>query len=152
MRQRHALGAAGGAAGVEQPGRVILRARRDGSARLLVALHDGQTVEAVLLPRDGPVRQHAGRLCRRLHLLHDRPGRPAAPAGQRRDRGPGGLARTDAPVKKVVFMGMGEPAHNLDAVLEAIELLGTRRHRPQEPGVLHRGRPAAVRAPAAAAA
>jgi 23S rRNA (adenine2503-C2)-methyltransferase len=27
-------------------------------------------------------------------------------------------------VKKVVFMGMGEPAHNLDNVLEAIELLG----------------------------
>jgi 23S rRNA (adenine2503-C2)-methyltransferase len=29
------------------------------------------------------------------------------------------------PVKKVVFMGMGEPAHNLDAVLDAIGLLGT---------------------------
>jgi 23S rRNA (adenine2503-C2)-methyltransferase len=28
-------------------------------------------------------------------------------------------------VKKVVFMGMGEPAHNLDAVLDAIHLLGT---------------------------
>ncbi|MEF3193196.1 MAG: rRNA methyltransferase, partial [Halothiobacillaceae bacterium] len=27
--------------------------------------------------------------------------------------------------KKVVFMGMGEPAHNLDNVCEAIELLGT---------------------------
>ena len=28
-------------------------------------------------------------------------------------------------VKKVVFMGMGEPAHNLENVLEAIDLLGT---------------------------
>jgi len=28
-------------------------------------------------------------------------------------------------VKKVVFMGMGEPAHNLDNVLDAIALLGT---------------------------
>jgi 23S rRNA (adenine2503-C2)-methyltransferase len=28
-------------------------------------------------------------------------------------------------VKKVVFMGMGEPAHNLDSVMEAIEVLGT---------------------------
>jgi 23S rRNA (adenine2503-C2)-methyltransferase len=28
-------------------------------------------------------------------------------------------------VRKVVFMGMGEPAHNLDNVMEAIELLGT---------------------------
>jgi 23S rRNA (adenine2503-C2)-methyltransferase len=35
------------------------------------------------------------------------------------------LARTLRPVKKVVFMGMGEPAHNLDAVMEAIDLLGT---------------------------
>jgi 23S rRNA (adenine2503-C2)-methyltransferase len=28
-------------------------------------------------------------------------------------------------VKKVVFMGMGEPAHNLDNVMEAIDLLGS---------------------------
>jgi len=35
------------------------------------------------------------------------------------------LARALRPINKVVFMGMGEPAHNLDAVLEAIELLGT---------------------------
>jgi 23S rRNA (adenine2503-C2)-methyltransferase len=35
------------------------------------------------------------------------------------------LARSRRPVKKVVFMGMGEPAHNLDNVVEAIELLGT---------------------------
>jgi 23S rRNA (adenine2503-C2)-methyltransferase len=35
------------------------------------------------------------------------------------------LARSRRAVKKVVFMGMGEPAHNLDNVLEAIDLLGT---------------------------
>jgi 23S rRNA (adenine2503-C2)-methyltransferase len=35
-------------------------------------------------------------------------------------------------VKKVVFMGMGEPAHNLEAVLEAIDLLG------QEGGIGHK--------------
>src|SRR6478736_9034057 len=35
------------------------------------------------------------------------------------------LARRRRPVKKVVFMGMGEPAHNLANVMEAIELLGT---------------------------
>lgn len=35
------------------------------------------------------------------------------------------LARQRQPVKRVVFMGMGEPAHNLDNVLEAIDLLGT---------------------------
>jgi 23S rRNA (adenine2503-C2)-methyltransferase len=35
------------------------------------------------------------------------------------------LARRQRAVKKVVFMGMGEPAHNLDNVLDATELLGT---------------------------
>ena len=35
------------------------------------------------------------------------------------------LARSKRVVRKVVFMGMGEPAHNLDNVIEAIELLGT---------------------------
>jgi 23S rRNA (adenine2503-C2)-methyltransferase len=98
----------------------------DGSERLLLALADGQTVEAVLLlPRDGAVRQQPGRLRGGLPLLHDRARRPAAPAGQRRDRGPGGAGARARPVKKVVFMGMGEPAHNLDNVLEAIQLLGT---------------------------
>jgi 23S rRNA (adenine2503-C2)-methyltransferase len=34
------------------------------------------------------------------------------------------LARARRPTRRVVFMGMGEPAHNLDNVLEAIALLG----------------------------
>ena len=42
------------------------------------------------------------------------------------------LGRRRRAVKKVVFMGMGEPAHNLDNVLEAIDLLGT------EGGIGHR--------------
>ncbi|MCX8017947.1 MAG: RNA methyltransferase, partial [Rhodocyclaceae bacterium] len=35
------------------------------------------------------------------------------------------LARSRRRVQRVVFMGMGEPAHNLDNVMEAIEALGT---------------------------
>jgi 23S rRNA (adenine2503-C2)-methyltransferase len=35
------------------------------------------------------------------------------------------LARKRRAVSKVVFMGMGEPAHNLDNAMDAIELLGT---------------------------
>jgi len=35
------------------------------------------------------------------------------------------LARQRRTVRKVVFMGMGEPAHNLDEVQDAIEWLGT---------------------------
>jgi 23S rRNA (adenine2503-C2)-methyltransferase len=35
------------------------------------------------------------------------------------------LARARRPIRRVVFMGMGEPADNMDNVLEAIDLLGT---------------------------
>jgi 23S rRNA (adenine2503-C2)-methyltransferase len=35
------------------------------------------------------------------------------------------LARARQPVRKLVFMGMGEPSHNLANVLEAITILGT---------------------------
>ena len=100
----------------------------DGSARLLVDLADGQTVESVLMPpgriaglcvstqvgcavgcgfcmtgQSGLIRQLTG-------------GEIVAQVA---------LARALQPVRKVVFMGMGEPAHNLDAVLDAIDLLGT---------------------------
>lgn len=97
----------------------------EGAARLLVGLADGQTVESVLLPRGG--------LCVSSQV-------GCAVGCQFCMTGQGGLvrqltsgeivaqvalARTQRAVKKVVFMGMGEPAHNLHNVMEAIELLGT---------------------------
>lgn len=97
----------------------------DGSARLLVGLDDGQTVESVLLPRDG--------LCVSSQV-------GCAVGCQFCMTGQGGLirqltsgeiiaqvalARRQRQVRKVVFMGMGEPAHNLANVMAAIELLGT---------------------------
>lgn len=100
----------------------------DGSARLLVALADGQTVESVRLP---PGRTPG--LCVSTQV-------GCAVGCQFCMTGQGGLlrqlgsteivaqvvlARRLGPVNKVVFMGMGEPAHNLTAVLEAIDLLGT---------------------------
>ena len=97
----------------------------DGSARLLVALGDGQTVESVLLPRGGLcVSTQVGCAVGCVFCM-------TGTGGLLRQLGSAeivaqvALARTLRPVKKVVFMGMGEPAHNLDAVLEAIELLGT---------------------------
>lgn len=100
-------------------------ADEEGAARLLVGLHDGQCVESVLLPRGGLcVSSQVGcavgcRFCM------------TGQGGLIRQLTSGeiiaqvALARTQRPVKKVVFMGMGEPAHNLDSVLDAIELLGT---------------------------
>ncbi|PTQ88948.1 RNA methyltransferase [Agitococcus lubricus] len=97
----------------------------DGSVRLLLDLPDGQMVESVLLPRDGVcISTQVGcavgcRFCmtgksgllRQVSSLE-----MVAQVVQ---------ARRRRPVKKVVFMGMGEPAHNLDNVLEAIDVLGT---------------------------
>lgn len=95
----------------------------DGSERLLLALADGQLVESVLLPRGGLcVSTQIGcavgcRFCmtgksgllRQLSSLE-----LLAQLAQ---------ARRLRAVKKVVFMGMGEPAHNLDNVLQAIDLM-----------------------------
>ncbi|MBP5997908.1 MAG: RNA methyltransferase [Azonexus sp.] len=97
----------------------------DGSERLLVELADGQTVESVLLPRDGLcVSTQVGCAVGCLFCMTGRDGllrqvESAEIVAQVV------LARARRTVKRVVFMGMGEPAHNLDNVLEAIDLLGT---------------------------
>lgn len=98
---------------------------RDASARLLVELADGHTVESVLLPRDGVcVSTQVGCAVGCLFCM-------TGQGGLLRQLGSAEivaqvvLARSRRLVTKVVFMGMGEPAHNLDNVLEAIELLGT---------------------------
>ncbi|WP_300660573.1 RNA methyltransferase [Hydrogenophaga sp.] len=97
----------------------------DGSARLLVALADGQTVESVLLPRDGLcVSTQVGCAVGCVFCMTGQGGL-IRQVGSAEIVAQVVLARTLRPVKKVVFMGMGEPAHNLDNVMEAIDLLGT---------------------------
>lgn len=95
------------------------------AARLLVGLGDGQMVESVLLPRGGVcVSSQVGCAVACQFCMTGR-------AGLIRQLTSGEivaqvvLARSIRPVRKVVFMGMGEPAHNLDNVLDAIDLLGT---------------------------
>ncbi|MDO8350328.1 MAG: RNA methyltransferase [Gallionella sp.] len=95
-----------------------------GVARLLVELNDGQMVESVLLPRGGLcISTQVGCAVGCVFCMSGR-------AGLIRQLGSAEvvaqvvLARRRREVNKVVFMGMGEPAHNLDNVLEAIELLG----------------------------
>jgi 23S rRNA (adenine2503-C2)-methyltransferase len=96
----------------------------DGSARLLVALPDGQTVESVLLPRDGLcVSTQVGCAVGCVFCMTGTTGL-IRQVGSAEIVAQVALARTLRPVKKVVFMGMGEPAHNLDNVIEAIDLLG----------------------------
>lgn len=101
------------------------QASDDGSVRLLLELADGQTIESVLLPRDGVcVSTQVGCAVGCTFCVTGKSGLlrqldSAEIVAQVV------LARARRPVKKVVFMGMGEPAHNMDNVLEAIELLGT---------------------------
>jgi len=97
----------------------------DGSARLLLDLADGQTIESVLLQRDGVcVSTQVGCAVGCVFCMTGR-------EGLLRQVSSGEivaqvvLARTRRAVNRVVFMGMGEPAHNIDNVLEAIDLLGT---------------------------
>lgn len=113
----------------ELDGLVQLRSEHAGgdgqSARLLLGLNDGQTVETVLLPRDGVcVSSQVGcavgcRFCM------------TGTEGLIRQVGSAEIVaqvviarRKNPKLKKVVFMGMGEPSHNLASVLDAIALLG----------------------------
>jgi 23S rRNA (adenine2503-C2)-methyltransferase len=97
----------------------------DGGSRLLVELADGQTVESVLLPRDGLcVSTQVGCAVGCVFCMTGQSGL-LRQLGSAEIVAQVALARTRRVVKKVVFMGMGEPAHNLDNVLEAIDLLGT---------------------------
>ncbi len=97
----------------------------DGSARLLVELVDGQTVESVLLPRKGVcVSTQVGCAVGCVFCMTGQGGL-IRQLGSAEIVAQVALARALRPVTKVVFMGMGEPAHNLDNVIEAIELLGT---------------------------
>lgn len=97
----------------------------DGSSRLLVELADGHAVESVLLPRDGVcVSTQVGCAVGCTFCMTGK-------SGLLRQLTSGEIvaqvviARQRRHVRKVVFMGMGEPAHNMEAVLEAVELLGT---------------------------
>lgn len=97
----------------------------DGSSRLLVELADGQMVESVLLPRDGLcVSSQIGCAVGCTFCMTGRDGllRQVSSGEMVAQVVLGRRRRT---VKRVVFMGMGEPSHNIDNVLEAIDLLGT---------------------------
>lgn len=97
---------------------------KDGSERLLIALPDEQQVESVLLPRDGLcVSTQVGCAVGCTFCMTGRDGL-LRQLDAAEILAQVVLARRHRPVRKVVFMGMGEPAHNLDAVMTAIDRLG----------------------------
>ena len=98
---------------------------QDGSSRLLVKLSDQQMVESVLLPRGGLcISSQIGCAVGCVFCMTGKSGL-IRQVSTLEILAQVVLARRLRAVKKVVFMGMGEPAHNLENVLEAIDLLGT---------------------------
>ena len=97
----------------------------DASLRFLLALRDGKTIESVLLPGDGVcVSTQVGCAVGCVFCMTGRDGLVRQlTSGEIVAQV--ALARTRQPVRRVVLMGMGEPAHNLDNVLDAVALLGT---------------------------
>ncbi len=97
----------------------------DGSSRLLVRTRNNELIESVLLPRDGVcVSTQIGCAVGCVFCMTGRSGL-LRQLGSAEIVAQVVLARSLRPVRKVVFMGMGEPAHNLGNVVEAIDLLGT---------------------------
>ncbi len=97
----------------------------DGSLRLLLSLADRQSVECVLLPRAGVcVSTQVGCAVGCVFCMTGQTGL-LRQLSSSEIVAQVVLARQRRPVKRVVFMGMGEPAHNLENVLEAIDLLAT---------------------------
>jgi 23S rRNA (adenine2503-C2)-methyltransferase len=95
----------------------------DGGRKLLLELGDGSRVETVLLPRDGLcVSTQVGcrvgcQFCGTGTLGLVRNLSTEELLAQVR------LGRERQKVRRVVFMGMGEPAHNIESVLEAVTTL-----------------------------
>jgi 23S rRNA (adenine2503-C2)-methyltransferase len=106
--------------------RVVDRdAAADGSERRLIELRDGRRVESVILPRAALcVSTQVGcavgcQFCATGLLGLTRNLDTEEILAQVV------LAREQTPIRRVVFMGMGEPAHNLENVIEAIHDLGS---------------------------
>lgn len=94
------------------------------SARLLLTLNDEKTVESVLLPRDGIcVSSQIGCAVGCVFCMTGRDGLIRQLSDAEIVAQVAMARRLRPQSKKVVFMGMGEPSHNLKNVIAAVEFL-----------------------------
>ncbi|MDT8441872.1 MAG: 23S rRNA (adenine(2503)-C(2))-methyltransferase RlmN [Desulfuromonadales bacterium] len=100
---------------------------RDGTRKFLFRLADGQAVEAVLIPMEGErntlcISTQAGCAMQCAFCL-------TGTFGLERNLTAGEIVnqvcsvRSQFPVDNIVMMGMGEPLHNLDNVVRALQIL-----------------------------
>lgn len=95
----------------------------DGGERLLIGLADGQSVETVLLPGDAVcVSSQVGCAVGCTFCMTGQDGL-LRQLSVDEILAQVVLARRIKPIRKVLFMGMGEPSHNLAAVMESIRIL-----------------------------
>ena len=97
----------------------------DGSCRKLLRLATGRTVESVDLPREGVCVSTQVGCAVGCRFCKTGEGGLLAQLSTLEILAQAVLCRRERPVRRVVFMGMGEPAHNLESVLDAIAALGT---------------------------
>ena len=97
------------------------KAESETGTRWVLKAYDGQLIECVLLPREGVcVSTQVGCAVGCVFCMTGKSGlirqlTDLEVAGQVQN------AMRNAPVKKVVLMGMGEPSHNLRSVFSAVE-------------------------------
>lgn len=105
---------------------VIERDEGTRSVKFVFALHDGHTIETVLLPRDGVcVSSQVGCAVGCVFCMTGRSGLIRQLTDLEIISQVLEAKKLRPETKKVVFMGMGEPSHNLVNVMSAIDFLGT---------------------------
>ena len=102
-----------------------LESQQKDAGKLLVHLADGECVEAVLLPRQAVcISTQVGCAVGCIFCMTGRCGLIRQLSSSEIVAQVVVARRIRPDIKKVVFMGMGEPSHNLKAVMEAVEFLG----------------------------
>jgi 23S rRNA (adenine2503-C2)-methyltransferase len=105
---------------------------RDGTVKHLWQLEDGEAVESVLIPTGERLTlclsSQAGcalacRFCATGYLGLNRQLRPAEIVAQYRESERVARAKMGRSISNIVYMGMGEPLANLDAVLTSLSVL-----------------------------
>lgn len=105
----------------------MVETSRDGTRKYLLRLSDGQTIESVRIPMDEGrttlcISSQVGCAMQCEFCL-------TGTFGLMRNLTPAEIvnqvcaAQLDGPVNNIVFMGMGEPLHNLDNVVTALRIL-----------------------------
>ena len=106
-----------------------LESQQKDAGKLLVHLADGECVEAVLLPRQAVcISTQVGCAVGCVFCMTGRCGLIRQLSSAEIVAQVVAARRIRPDIKKVVFMGMGEPSHNLKAVMEAVEFFETVLH------------------------